>query len=332
MNIKIGAGRRIVIRAAILTALPFLSLAQEPAPHSEPGALPLKPVYTLGAGDQITVRAVNAAEISDKASRIDPDGNINIPTLGRIHAAGMTVIQLEAELSSRMKVFLNDPQVSVDIAEYRSQPVSIFGEVATPGVHQLQGQKSLIEILALAGGIKAEAGPRIRIARRIEFGRIPLPGAADDPSGLFSIAEVDVRPLINAQTPEKDIQIQPYDVISVPRAQLVYIGGEVAKAGPITLTEASSISIMEALSSSGGVMKTSAPQKARILRPVPDGSRRDQIPVDVAKIMKGLADDEQLKPGDILFIPSSSSSKVTARALEAVIQAGTVILTYGVVH
>jgi polysaccharide export outer membrane protein len=320
-----------VLAVAVLVASPFAGFSQKAA---ESGAEARKQAYALGFGDQLTIRAANAPDINEKATRIDPDGNINIPMIGRIHAAGMTVTQLETELSDRLKVYLNDPQVSVDIAEYRSQPVSVFGEVGSPGVQQLAGRKSLIEVLALAGGVRPDAGPKLRITRKIEFGRIPLPGAADDPSGQFNIAEVTLRPLIDAQTPEKDIEIQPYDVISVPRVELVYIGGDVTRAGPVELREANTISIMEALSSTGGVAKTAAPQKARILRMVAGSATRDQIPVDVAKIMSGLEPDTQLKPGDILFIPSASGarSKAATKAIDTVIQLGTTALTYSIIH
>jgi polysaccharide biosynthesis/export protein len=292
----------------------------------------LKSGYLLGSGDQIVIRAANAADISEKPIRIDPSGMINMPTIGRVRAGGLTTEALEAELVKRLKVYIEEPEVAVSVTEYRSQPVSILGEVSTPGVHQLQGSKTLIEILAQAGGVKGEAGPSIRITRRLEYGRIPLPGAVDDATGQFSVAELPLTPLINAKTPDKDIVIQPYDIISVPKAELVYIAGEVAKVGTVSLTAAHSISIMEALSSNGGMLKTAAPQKTKILRMVAGSATREQLSVDLTKIMKGQAQDVQLLAGDILFVPGSAAKKASIRALEAAVQAGTVILTYGVVR
>jgi polysaccharide export outer membrane protein len=251
--------------------------------------------------------------------------------IGHIEAGGLTVDQLEAEIVKRLKVYLEQPDVAVSVAEYQSQPVSVFGEVASPGVHQLQGRKTLVEILSMTGGLKPSAGPMVRITRQLENGPIPLPGAKDDPTGKFSVAELELRPLINAKTPEKDIEIKPYDIISVPKAELVYIGGDVTKSGALPLIDSPTMSIMEALASTGGVTKTSDPKKARILRAVSGSSKRDQVPVDIAKIMKGKTEDVQLIAGDILFIPGSTSKKATLRALEAAIQIGTMMLTSGVV-
>lgn len=289
--------------------------------------------YTLGIGDQILIRAANAPEISEKPVRIDLNGYINMPMIGRLEAKGLTVEQLEAELTKRLKVYLEAPEVAVSVSEYQSQPVSTLGEVGTPGVHQLQGRKSLVEILALSGGLKPEAGPTVRITRKLEYGRIPLPNAADDPTGKFSVAELELKPLIDAKTPEKDIQIQPYDIISVPKAEFVYIGGDVSKSGAVTLNDKTTISILEALASTGGVLKTADPRKARILRPVP-GGKREEVPVDIAKIMNGTADDIQLRAGDLLFVPGASTTgrKAALRAVEAAISTGTMILTYGVIR
>jgi polysaccharide export outer membrane protein len=232
----------------------------------------------------------------------------------------------------RLKVYLEEPDVAVSVAEYQSQPVSVFGEVMTPGVHQLQGRKTLVEILAMTGGVKAEAGPSVRITRQLEYGRIPLPGAKDDLTGRFSVAELQLKPLVQAKTPEKDIEIEPYDIISVPRAELVYIAGDVTKAGVLPLTENPTMTIMEALASTGGVTRTSDPKKARILRNVAGTSKRDQVPVDISSIMKGKSEDVQLVAGDILFIPGSASKRATIRAIEAAIQIGTIMLSSGVVN
>jgi polysaccharide export outer membrane protein len=141
-----------------------------------------------------------------------------------------------------------------------------------------------------------------------------------------------LKPLIEAKTPEKDILVQPYDIISVPKAEFVYLAGEVTKAGAVSLTEAHSISITEALSSTGGILKTAAGQKSRILRPVAGESKREQVPVDVNRIMNGKTEDVQLLAGDILFVPGSGAKKASARAIEAAVQASTLILTYGIIR
>src|SRR5439155_15594976 len=112
---------------------------------------------------------------------------------------------LERELIKRLKVYLLEPDVSIAVTELRSQPVSILGAVGTPGVRQLEGPKTLVEMLSIAGGLSADAGPTVRITRKLDQGRIPLPEATEDTAGRFSTVEIDVRPLLDAKNPEKNI-------------------------------------------------------------------------------------------------------------------------------
>jgi polysaccharide export outer membrane protein len=333
--------RKTVGVFAVLVFAPALCLAQAPAAPAAAAAPAQaastqdrqgeKVSYVIGAGDLISVHASNVPELAEKTIRVDMNGAINLPVAGKLQAAGSTVETLEAAVAARLKVYLEEPDVTISVTEYQSQPVSVFGEVATPGVHQLQGRKTLVEILAQAGGVRAGAGPTVRITRRLEYGRIPLPGATDDPSGKFSIASLELKPLIQAKTPDKDVEIQPYDIISVPKAELIYIAGDVTRSGPLPLEEKPTMSVMEALSSTGGVTKTADTKKARILRVVPGNAKRDQVPVDIASIMNGKTDDIQLLPGDILVVPTSSSKKATQRAVEAAIQLATVVLSASIV-
>ncbi|HWE48839.1 MAG TPA: polysaccharide biosynthesis/export family protein [Bryobacteraceae bacterium] len=337
-----GPSKGFQAAVALVVLSPMLCLAQAPAAAAPAVAAPAqaastqdrqgeKVSYIIGAGDLISIHASNVPELTDKPVRIDMNGYINLPMAGKVQAAGLTVEALEAAVSTRLKVYLEQPDVTISVTEYQSQPVSVFGEVSSPGVHQLQGRKTLVEILALAGGVRADAGPTVRITRRLEYGKIPLPGAVEDPSGKFSIASLDLKPLIQAKTPERDIEIQPYDIVSVPKAELIYIAGDVTKSGPLALQEKSTMSIMEALSSTGGVTRTADTKRARILRAVPGNAKREQVPVDIASIMKGKIDDVQLVPGDILVVPSSGTKKASQRALDAAIQVATVVLSTSVV-
>lgn len=150
----------------------------------KPEAVPeLRSSCVLGPDDQITIRAMDAEEISDKPIRIGMDGFIRLPLIGRLRAQGLTIEQFEAELARRLKPFVREPDVTVSVNEFRSQPVSVIGSVKNAGIHQLQGSKTLIEVLSLAGGLTDTAGATVRVTRRLEWGRIPVPGAADDPTG-----------------------------------------------------------------------------------------------------------------------------------------------------
>ncbi len=315
-----------LIMSTILLAAPALQAQDKPHGDKVRGG------YQLGADDQIVLRVANAPEISDKPVRIDTEGNINLPMVGRVKAGGMTAEQLESELAKRLKTYLEDPEVSVSVTEFHSQPVSVIGAVGSPGVQQLQGRKTLVEIISLAGGLRPDAAPVANITRRLEWGRIPLPDAKDDPGGQFSIASVDLKTLIDAKNPEENIPIFPQDVISVPRAQLVYILGDVTKAGALPLDAKQSISVLEALSTAGGTLRTAATAKAKILRVVKGAPRRTELPINLKQIQNGKADDVQLVAGDILFVPGSDTKRITARAAEAAVQMGTVMLSYGIIR
>jgi polysaccharide export outer membrane protein len=333
---------KILVCAFVLLLGPGLS---EAAPQDPPAIQPpvqnrpeaksdatLRTTYQLGPDDQIMILVTDIPDISGKPQRLDPDGDLRLPMVGRVRAAGMTLEQLEAELTKRLKVFIQEPDVAVTVTEFHSQPVSVIGAVNTSGVHQLEGSKTLIEMLSLAGGVSADAGPTVRITRRLEWGRISLPGATEDPTGGFSIAEIDLKSLLEARTPETNIIIRAHDVISVPRAELIYIVGEVAKPGPLPLSGGTSMSLIEAVSASGGVLRSAAASHARILRRIPGEQKRTELGVNLRQIMQGKANDQPLLAGDILIVPDSRGKRATARALEAALQAGLLIGTYGIVR
>jgi polysaccharide export outer membrane protein len=150
----------IAVLLSILGATLALG-AQKPPPAPAPESPEqLRSTYVLGPEDQIAIRALDAEEISDKPLRIDLSGYIRLPMAGRLGASGLTIEQLEAQLVERLKTFIRESEVPVSITEFRSQPVSVIGAVKNPGVHQLQGRKTLIEILSLAGGLDRAASPQ----------------------------------------------------------------------------------------------------------------------------------------------------------------------------
>jgi polysaccharide export outer membrane protein len=284
--------------------------------------------YVLGPQDQLTIWALDAEELSGKTFSIDASGYVNAPLIGRVKATGMTVQQFEAELSRQLKTYYKEPQVTVSVSEFRSQPVSVIGAVGQPGVHQLQGQKTLVEVLSMAGGLRLDAGHTIKITRRAEWGPVPLPGAAADSTGRFSVGEVGIKSVMEASNPQENILIKPNDVISVPRAEMVYVIGDVQKAGGYVLNERESLTILQVLSLAGGLTRTAAPQRARILRPMPNGAKRTEIAVDLKKILDGRNNDMPLQADDIFFIPNSKPKAAAFRAAEAAVTLGTGLVLY----
>ena len=287
------------------------------------GSSQVHSTYLLGPGDQLQISDPELTELANKPVRIDGDGDIDVPLAGRVHVAGMNAKQSQEELNKVLSTYIRHPQVIVDVAEVRSQPVSVIGAVNTPGVHQVQGHKTLLEILSLAGGIRQDAGYSVRITRELEWGCLPLPDAHLDPSGKFTIAELNLKKIMEAKTPEENIQIYPHDVISVPKAEMVYVIGEVRRSGGFVLGEHQSMSVLQALSLAEGLNTGADPRHAKILRLKADADQRVEMPVDVKDALNGKKPDVPLQGEDILFIPGSTGKKVALRTLEAAIQTGT---------
>jgi len=290
--------------------------------------------YVLGADDQILIRALDGFDLGDKPVLIGTNGDITLPLIGRVKAAGLTVEQLETELASRLKAYVKEPQVSVTVTEFRSQPVSVFGAVATPGVVQLRGRKTLYEVLSMAGGPRETAGSTISITRLMENGPIPLPGAGPDPTGRYNSAELDLQEILDGKNPAANIEIKPHDVISVSQgnARMVYVVGDVQRAGAFNLGSQRTISVLSALSLAGGLGHTAKPEQAKIFRPAPDRQKHEEIAVNIKQILAGKAEDISLRPEDVLVVPTSSRKAFTvvmtgtlAGAVSAAIYAGAVV-------
>ena len=282
--------------------------------------------YLLGPDDEVAIAGPELDE-PDGTIRVDGDGDIQVPLVGRVHVAGMTVQRAQQELNERFSTYIRDPQITVSLKELRSQPVSILGAVNAPGVHQVRGHKTLLEMLSLAGGMRTDAGHRIRITRRLEWGCLPLRDSGTDASGEFVVGEVSLKGIMAGDAPQENIRILPHDVISVPRAEMVYVIGDVRRSGGFVIGENESMSVLEALSLAEGMNGTADRKRARILRPAAAGGQRMEIAVDVKAILDGRTDDVALHGDDILFIPGSNGKKVSLRALEIAIQTGTGLLT-----
>ena len=285
--------------------------------------------YVLGPDDMITVRVTDAEEFTDKPIKIGASGYITLPMVGRIEAGGRTTDELEKAIIERLKTYIRNPEVAVGVTEEKSQPVSVIGAIEAPGVHQLQGRKTLVEILSLAGGVRQDAGYSVRITRQMEWGRIPLPNAVTDPSGKFNVAEVNLKAIMEAKNPAENILIMPHDVISVPRAEAVYVIGDVKKPGEFVLGEKARMSVLQALAMAAGVERTASLSKARILRAAASpGAKRREIAVDLSKILAGKDEDLAMQPEDILLVPGSKTRTALIRGIEAALQIGSGVAIY----
>jgi polysaccharide export outer membrane protein len=309
------------------------SATQTPAPDAPAANLPTVAVtgrrltnYTLGPGDEIVIMSVQAPEIANKPIRITSSGEFTVPMVGRVKAAGKTVQQLENEMVDRLKEYIKEPDVAINITQIRSQPVSVFGAVGKPGIHQLDGTKTLVEVLALAGGVRPDGGSRVKITRKLDQGRIPLASASVN--GEYSTADVNVRSIENATHPEENIEILPDDVITVPRAELIYVMGEgVKQPGAFTLSDREGISVIEAFARAQGQAPAAGLKNARVIRPVP-GASRVEMAVNLDDILKGKSKDLVLKPDDILYVPRSEIKGTARRTIDTIVSMATGLIIY----
>ena len=306
-------------------------LAQQPLPAQRPGqnpppaAVPLpgtqnpaqpprelpadaiRPNYVLGPNDQILIRAPQAEEINERPFRIDAEGYVNLPLVGRVRAGGLTVQELETELVRRLREYIREPQVIITVVQFRSEPVFFVGAFRAPGIYPSQGRRTLVEMLSSIGGLQPNASRRIKVIRRAEYGAIPLSNAVEDPAKKVSTVEIGIGSLRDNVNPAEDIVLEPFDVISVERAELVYINGEVGKIGGIELGERDSVSVAQALTLAGGFTRDANRGKVRILRPIGDTSRRAEIDIDMKRVLEGKDNDFPLLPNDLLFVPRSNT-------------------------
>ena len=301
---------RRVLRCVPVVLLALSTLLGQDAASSE-----------LGPGDVIAIHALHVTEFPTEPVRLGEDGAIDLPMIGRLKAVGLTPMQLAAEIRKRLDAFVREPEVSVDLVEVKSRPVSVMGAVKSPGVYQLNTQKGLLEVLAGAGGVEENAGSAIHVSRPRASGPIPVANSSE--SADYYSADIGLTELFQGRHPEANIAILPHDVITIPRARLVYVIGEVHKSGGFVLREREDISVLQAISLAEGLTVTAGSRNVRIIRPADDGKAKTELPVDVKSILAGKSPDVPLHPDDILFVPNSAAKNATFRGIESAIQMGT---------
>jgi polysaccharide biosynthesis/export protein len=316
--------------AVVLLVLEAFALRQIVAGPQESGGPAFGEPYLIGPGDRIAISALHADEING-AYMIDEVGDISTQLLGRVHVIGLSTKQVEGQLVELLSRLVQKPQVAVSIAEFGSRPVSVLGAVNRPGVYQMKGRTTLLEVLSIAGGLRTDAGSRITIERR----RNPpgAEGAEAEAAGAGGETEVTMLQLSDPQSPARRFVIRAHDTVVVGRGQSVYVLGEVERPGSYPVNESQKLPMLEAISLAGGVKRTGQPDKAKILRPGTSGTeQRTQVPVNLASILKGKSDDAGLLPNDILYVPAHGTKQLAVRVAETAVQVGTQVLTWGIVY
>ncbi len=283
-----------------------------------------KGAYILGYGDQVTVRVFGADDLPERPVEVGPDGKINLPMVGKVQASGISVRTLEANLITHYSVYFKEPQISVSVTDYRSEPVTLVGAVNNPNVVQLRGPTRLMQVISQAGGLRADAGDKVLITR-------PLPadksgaaaGGTNDANAKFYVKQIDLLQIIDGTDPSANVLVEANDVITVPKAKMVYVVGAVGRPGGYVLDgHSSTLSVLQAIALAGGTNSLAANSKSRILHVGKDGERVE-AQVNLSKIMSNKSPDIPLHADDILFVPTSSAKSIGAKTLEAGVNVGT---------
>jgi len=244
----------------------------------------------IGDGDLLEMSIFDTPELSGKL-RVSNTGDISLPLVGRLHVAGMKAE--EAQNLIRQKFmdggYLKDPQVTVFIAEYATQGVSVMGEVKTPGIYPAFGSHHLTDYLSMAQGLSPMAGTTITITHA---------GHPDEPSRVKMTAGA-------APKPENNPEILPGDTIFVERTGIVYVVGDVGRPGGFPMDHDEQLTILQALALAQGTNPTAAKGSARLIRTTAQG--RQEIPVNLKKMLSSKTTNLSMQDNDILFVPSSAA-------------------------
>jgi polysaccharide export outer membrane protein len=284
----------------------------------------------IGPEDLLNVAVFEAPEMNS-AARVSASGEISLPLLGAVHAAGLTPSELESVLKARLRgTYLKDPHVGVFVQELQSHPISVVGAVKMPGVFQIRGAKPVIEVLSMAQGLADDAGDTVLIMRGGEFS---ASGNSDPPEHAPSqsnsaIVEIDLKKLLDSADSSLNVPVRPGDIVKVPRAGIVYVVGEVQKPGGFVLQNNENISVLQALALAQGPTHTSAIGRSRLIRTDPLTGKRREIPMNLGKILAGKSPDAFLQPKDIVFVPNSAAKSVLYRGSEAALQTAAGVAIY----
>ena len=242
----------------------------------------------IGPGDMVQVKVFDTPEL-DQVARVTDSGSIPLIMGGDVKISSQT-----PETASRMieKVlldghFLLHPRVSITIAEYATQKVSILGEVKAPGAYAINTPRSVVEVLTLAGGLNDAADRKVVIERHGTHDKVPY-FVSNQPNVILDSA----------------VTVNPGDTVIVPKAGIVYVMGDVARPGGYTMTNnEAQISALQLVARAGGTNHSAVPSGARLIRKT--ANSYTDTPLPLSAMQKGKQPDLQLEANDIIYVPFS---------------------------
>lgn len=272
----------IIGLAVIFTASSFL--------HSQEAK---RTDYKIGPKDLLEISVFGLDELN-KTERVSEEGKITLPLLGEIDVDGLTKSELELKLARLLEEkYLQDPQVTIFIAEYQSKRVSVMGAVQSPGMYELVGKQTVLEVIAKAGGLTIEAGKEMFVMRH-------------NSEGENSSVKISLDDLILDGQAELNILLRTDDIINIPIDKIVniYVMGQVRSPGALEVKRSRIPTLLMAIAQAGGFAERASKGGVLIKRIGKDG-KEIKIKVNVKNIIKGKKDDIQLLEDDVVVVPET---------------------------
>ena len=302
--------------------LPYVGGDTGAAPRGRAGATPLPPAALagsarIGPNDLLEISLLEAPEMN-RTVRVSQTGGITLPLLGEVTAGGQTPRELEVALEARLRErYVRDPHVSVQLTEMQSHGVAVVGAVAKPGVFQVREPRSLLEVIALAGGLTEKAGDAVIVVRGGSTSDAADDGERARASG--DAREIRLRELLDSGDPRHNIMVHPGDLVKIAPAGVVYVIGDVRKPGAFPLERGTVLTALQAIALGEGFAARASKSRARIIRTA-DSGERSEIPVDLGDVIAGRAADIPLQSRDVVYVPSSTAKNFTIGAIDALLR------------
>ena len=244
----------------------------------------------IGPGDKLDISVLDTPEF-DQHPRVTDAGDIPLIGVGDVNVLGLTPAAAASKIRERLISlhYMNHPDVTVTVEEYATQVVSVLGQVKTPGAYSISTSRSILSIIALAGGLTDSADYRMTIERRDGSQQPVNYTLSNDPR--TAIAD--------------EVQVFPGDTVVVPKAGIAYVLGDVTRPGGFVMqNNHSQLTAMQAVALAGGTPPSAVPSHARLIRKTPEGGYKES-PVNFSAIQKGQQPDIILQSDDVLYIPFS---------------------------
>ncbi len=283
--------------------------------------------YLLGPGDVIELTVVGIPGLEKKQFTLDGQGNIFVPYISQVELLGLKLREAQTKIIRLFSVsLLEDPQVTVDIKEYRSQYYYVVGAVKQTGKYPLTQSIDILDSLVIAGGLNDKAGSIIKIYRNSQQQASETPDSPINPESAASQnpapapMEISLTGLLEKGQTVDRVPVFPGDVIEVPERQekTYYVLGDIPKPGAFSVDATKRMNLSRALANAGGMLRTASGGKVVILRQKDNAALPEQIKVDAYSVLKGKTKDIDLCENDIVLVPGSSSKTLGKSFLSGV--------------